>query len=150
MQVLVDCSGDDNAEKTPETAFQNKKAALLQIIEENPVAKTIIFCNKVSHLLGFFCSYLTILKITFSCWKVVPSAFSSRLRHVGKLRIYSRGLIETKGSCTSYRFTQHSHKGQGLQTWKNSPHLIPKIIHCFWSARIGTFINRFYMLLPEH
>lgn len=46
-EVLVDCSGDDNAEKTPETAFQNKKAALLQIIEENPVAKTIIFCNKI-------------------------------------------------------------------------------------------------------
>ncbi|KAL0807844.1 hypothetical protein Bca101_100336 [Brassica carinata] len=45
--VLVDCSGDDNAEKTPETAFQNKKAALLQIIEENLVAKTIIFCNKI-------------------------------------------------------------------------------------------------------
>ncbi|CAH8356602.1 unnamed protein product [Eruca vesicaria subsp. sativa] len=46
-EVLVDCSGDDNAEKTPETAFQNKKAALLQIIEESPVAKTIIFCNKI-------------------------------------------------------------------------------------------------------
>ncbi|WZZ69119.1 hypothetical protein YC2023_080489 [Brassica napus] len=45
--VLVDCSGDDNAEKTPETAFQNKKVALLQIIEENLVAKTIIFCNKI-------------------------------------------------------------------------------------------------------
>ncbi|KAF3517149.1 hypothetical protein DY000_02063967 [Brassica cretica] len=51
--VLVDCSGDDNAEKTPETAFQNKKAALLQIIEENLVAKTIIFCNKIE-----------------TCWKV--------------------------------------------------------------------------------
>lgn len=47
VQFLVDCSGDDNAEKTPETAFQNKKTALLQIIEENPVPKTIIFCNKV-------------------------------------------------------------------------------------------------------
>ncbi|CAL9219927.1 unnamed protein product [Arabidopsis halleri] len=46
-EFLVDCSGDDNAEKTPETAFQNKKTALLQIIEENPVSKTIIFCNKI-------------------------------------------------------------------------------------------------------
>ncbi|ESQ49336.1 hypothetical protein EUTSA_v10020145mg [Eutrema salsugineum] len=46
-EVLVDCSGDDNAEKTPETAFLNKKAALLQIVEENPVPKTIIFCNKI-------------------------------------------------------------------------------------------------------
>jgi ATP-dependent RNA helicase DDX18/HAS1 len=47
VQFLVDCSGDDNAEKTPETAFQNKKTALLQIMEENPVSKTIIFCNKI-------------------------------------------------------------------------------------------------------
>ncbi|AAF27002.1 DEAD-box ATP-dependent RNA helicase 50 [Arabidopsis thaliana] len=46
-EFLVDCSGDDNAEKTPETAFQNKKTALLQIMEENPVSKTIIFCNKI-------------------------------------------------------------------------------------------------------
>ncbi|XP_010464313.1 PREDICTED: DEAD-box ATP-dependent RNA helicase 50 [Camelina sativa] len=46
-EILVDCSGDDNAEKTPETAFQNKKTALLQIVEENPVPKTIIFCNKI-------------------------------------------------------------------------------------------------------
>lgn len=48
MQILVDCSGDDNAEKSPETAFQNKKTALLQIVEQEPVAKTIIFCNKVT------------------------------------------------------------------------------------------------------
>ncbi|CAA7017121.1 unnamed protein product [Microthlaspi erraticum] len=46
-EVLVDCSGDDNAEKSPETAFLNKKNALVQILEENPVAKTIIFCNKI-------------------------------------------------------------------------------------------------------
>uniref|UniRef100_A0A1J3HT59 DEAD-box ATP-dependent RNA helicase 50 n=2 Tax=Noccaea caerulescens TaxID=107243 RepID=A0A1J3HT59_NOCCA len=46
-EILVDCSGDDNAEKTPETAFLNKKNALVQILEENPVAKTIIFCNKI-------------------------------------------------------------------------------------------------------
>ncbi|XP_010446688.1 PREDICTED: DEAD-box ATP-dependent RNA helicase 50 [Camelina sativa] len=46
-EILVDCSGDDNAEKTPETAFQNKKTALLQIVEESPVPKTIIFCNKI-------------------------------------------------------------------------------------------------------
>ncbi|KAL1211913.1 DEAD-box ATP-dependent RNA helicase 50 [Cardamine amara subsp. amara] len=46
-EFLADCSGDDNAEKSPETAFQNKKSALLQIIEENPVPKTIIFCNKI-------------------------------------------------------------------------------------------------------
>ncbi|XAR62275.1 RNA helicase [Bertholletia excelsa] len=47
MQVLIDCSGDDGTDKTPETAFQNKKHALLQLVEERPVTKTIVFCNKI-------------------------------------------------------------------------------------------------------
>ncbi|CAN6290952.1 unnamed protein product [Urochloa humidicola] len=46
-EILVDCSGDDNEEKNPETAFLNKKSALVKIIEESPVRKTIIFCNKI-------------------------------------------------------------------------------------------------------
>ncbi|KAF9601325.1 hypothetical protein IFM89_018753 [Coptis chinensis] len=46
-EVLVDCSGDDGMEKSPETAFLNKKMALLQLVEESPVHKTIIFCNKI-------------------------------------------------------------------------------------------------------
>ncbi|PIA35798.1 hypothetical protein AQUCO_03500276v1 [Aquilegia coerulea] len=46
-EVLVDCSGNDDMEKTPETAFLNKKTALLQLAEESPVPKTIIFCNKI-------------------------------------------------------------------------------------------------------
>jgi hypothetical protein len=47
LQILVDCSGNDNDEKNPETAFSNKRTALLKIIEESPVRKTIVFCNKV-------------------------------------------------------------------------------------------------------
>ncbi|KAF8780267.1 hypothetical protein HU200_001943 [Digitaria exilis] len=46
-EILVDCSGDDNEDKNPETAFLNKKSALVKIIEESPVRKTIIFCNKI-------------------------------------------------------------------------------------------------------
>ncbi|GMN42287.1 hypothetical protein TIFTF001_011497 [Ficus carica] len=46
-EVLVDCSGGDEAEKTTETAFQNKKSALLQLVEGSPVPKTIVFCNKI-------------------------------------------------------------------------------------------------------
>uniref|UniRef100_A0A0D9VNG2 DEAD-box ATP-dependent RNA helicase 50 n=1 Tax=Leersia perrieri TaxID=77586 RepID=A0A0D9VNG2_9ORYZ len=46
-EILVDCSGDDNEEKNPETAFSNKKSSLIKIIEESPVRKTIIFCNKI-------------------------------------------------------------------------------------------------------
>ncbi|ONK78823.1 uncharacterized protein A4U43_C02F22800 [Asparagus officinalis] len=45
-EVLVDCSGE-GMEKNPETAFINKKSALLQLAEESPVAKTIVFCNKI-------------------------------------------------------------------------------------------------------
>ncbi|XBH88482.1 hypothetical protein VPH35_075758 [Triticum aestivum] len=37
----------NNDEKNPETAFSNKRTALLKIIEESPVRKTIIFCNKI-------------------------------------------------------------------------------------------------------
>lgn len=47
FQVLVDCSGEDGIEKTPETSFLNKKSALLQLLEGSPVSKTIVFCNKV-------------------------------------------------------------------------------------------------------
>lgn len=56
MQVLVDCSGDDGQEKSPDTAFDNKKSALLQLVKEVPVAKTIIFCNKVSYQIRHPCA----------------------------------------------------------------------------------------------
>ncbi|XP_057436666.1 DEAD-box ATP-dependent RNA helicase 50 [Lotus japonicus] len=46
-EVLVDCSGEDGQEKTPDTAFLNKKAALLQLVEESPVPRTIVFCNRI-------------------------------------------------------------------------------------------------------
>ncbi|KAJ1411720.1 RNA helicase, DEAD-box type, Q motif [Sesbania bispinosa] len=46
-EIVVDCSGDDGQEKTPDTAFLNKKAALLQLVEGSPVPRTIVFCNKI-------------------------------------------------------------------------------------------------------
>ncbi|XP_078436312.1 DEA(D/H)-box RNA helicase family protein [Wolffia australiana] len=46
-EILVDCSGKDGEEKNPETAFSNKKSALLQLVEQSPVPKTVIFCNKI-------------------------------------------------------------------------------------------------------
>lgn len=46
-ELLVDCSGDDLQEKSPDTAFDNKKSALLQLVKEVPVPKTIVFCNKI-------------------------------------------------------------------------------------------------------
>lgn len=63
LQILVDCSGDDNEEKNPETAFSNKKSALVKIIEESPVRKTIIFCNKVVPLPNIYpTSLITYIK----------------------------------------------------------------------------------------
>ncbi|KAE8037771.1 hypothetical protein FH972_010333 [Carpinus fangiana] len=46
-EVLVDCSGEDEIERNPETAFLNKKSALLHLVEGRPVSKTIVFCNKI-------------------------------------------------------------------------------------------------------
>ncbi|XP_061372417.1 DEAD-box ATP-dependent RNA helicase 50 [Gastrolobium bilobum] len=46
-EIIVDCSGEDGQEKTPDTAFLNKKDALLQLMEESPVPRTIVFCNKI-------------------------------------------------------------------------------------------------------
>ncbi|CAL9114910.1 unnamed protein product, partial [Musa textilis] len=45
--VLVECSGADGEEKNPDTALQNKKYVLLQLLEELRVPKTIVFCNKL-------------------------------------------------------------------------------------------------------
>lgn len=46
-EVLVDCSGKEESEKTPETAFANKKSALLRLAEQSPVSRTIVFCNRI-------------------------------------------------------------------------------------------------------
>ncbi|KAL4273093.1 hypothetical protein GQ457_13G019140 [Hibiscus cannabinus] len=46
-EVLIDCSGEEGTLKTPDTAFLNKKNALLKLVEEIPVSKTIVFCNKI-------------------------------------------------------------------------------------------------------
>jgi hypothetical protein len=50
----VDCSGAEGEEKTPEAAFTSKKSALLQLVDQRPVSKTIIFCNKVVYFLSTY------------------------------------------------------------------------------------------------
>lgn len=47
QEILVDCSGAEGEEKTPEAAFVSKRTALLQLVDERPVSKTIVFCNKI-------------------------------------------------------------------------------------------------------
>ncbi|KAI5402251.1 DEAD-box ATP-dependent RNA helicase 50 [Lathyrus oleraceus] len=46
-EIIVDCSGEGVQEKTLDTAFLNKKAALLKLAEGNRVPRTIVFCNKI-------------------------------------------------------------------------------------------------------
>ncbi|KAL0311571.1 UNVERIFIED_CONTAM: DEAD-box ATP-dependent RNA helicase 50 [Sesamum angustifolium] len=46
-EILIDCSGDEETERTPDSAFLNKKNALMRLVEESPVKKTIVFCNKI-------------------------------------------------------------------------------------------------------
>ncbi|KAJ4843918.1 DEAD-box ATP-dependent RNA helicase 50 [Turnera subulata] len=46
-EILIDCSGEDESEKTPEMAFRNKKSAFLELVEQKSVARTIVFCNKI-------------------------------------------------------------------------------------------------------
>ncbi|KAK4420876.1 DEAD-box ATP-dependent RNA helicase 50 [Sesamum alatum] len=46
-EILIDCSGNEETERTPDTAFLNKKNALLRLVEESQVKKTIVFCNKI-------------------------------------------------------------------------------------------------------
>eukprot|EP00850_Spirogloea_muscicola_P019744 SM000198S05315 [mRNA] locus=s198:2994:6740:- [translate_table: standard] len=46
QEVLVDCSSN-NEEHTPESAFLRKRDALLQLVDQKKVPKTIIFCNKI-------------------------------------------------------------------------------------------------------
>lgn len=74
-QILVDCSGADGEEKTPEAAFTSKKSALLQLVDQRPVSKTIIFCNKVvyfvwtdSLVLISVASILALVSVFFHYW----------------------------------------------------------------------------------
>ena len=77
VQLLVDCSGDDVQEKSPDTAFHNKKSALLQLVKEVPVPKTIVFCNKVSYQSSHPCGVTISCKPLGSCLRLLPREFGS-------------------------------------------------------------------------
>ena len=47
-EILVDCSGPHDQERSPTTAFENKRLALLRALESVPdVERTLIFCNTI-------------------------------------------------------------------------------------------------------
>jgi len=47
-EVLIDCSGASTQEKTPETAFENKRLALLRSLEQTTTERTVVFCNTIA------------------------------------------------------------------------------------------------------
>ena len=47
-ETLIDCSGPPEQERNPETAFENKRLALLKALEQNSDAeRTLVFCNSI-------------------------------------------------------------------------------------------------------
>jgi len=46
-EILIDCSGPANQEKSPETAFENKRLALIKALESTDCERTLIFCNTI-------------------------------------------------------------------------------------------------------
>ncbi|EOY16963.1 PREDICTED: DEAD-box ATP-dependent RNA helicase 50 [Theobroma cacao] len=96
-EVLVDCSGEGTL-KTPDTAFLNKKNALLKLVEESPVCKTIVFCNKID-----------------TCRKVenVLKRFDRRGTHVRVLPFHAALAQETR-IVNMKEFTQSHPGGESL------------------------------------
>jgi ATP-dependent RNA helicase DDX18/HAS1 len=47
-ETLIDCSGPASQEKNSETAFENKRLALLRALEQTPTERTVIFCNTIA------------------------------------------------------------------------------------------------------
>ncbi|XP_021300028.1 DEAD-box ATP-dependent RNA helicase 50 [Herrania umbratica] len=96
-EVLVDCSGEGTL-KTPDTAFFNKKNALLKLVEESPVCKTIVFCNKID-----------------TCRKVenVLKRFDRRGAHVRVLPFHAALAQETR-LVNMKEFTQSHPGGESL------------------------------------
>jgi ATP-dependent RNA helicase DDX18/HAS1 len=46
-EVLVDCSGPDDEEKSEETAFIRKRDMLIQSLLKAPMPRTLVFCNSI-------------------------------------------------------------------------------------------------------
>lgn len=46
-EVLIDCSGPPSQVKSAETAFENKRLALLRSLEQTESDRTLIFCNTI-------------------------------------------------------------------------------------------------------
>lgn len=94
VQVLVDCSGGNGTEKTPDTAFLNKKSALLQLVKQSPATKTIVFCNKV---------YLCFLwgKHNNLLWRLINARFCNFNLQIEACRKVENVLkrFDGKGTC---------------------------------------------------
>lgn len=47
-EILVDCSGPMDQERSFETSFENKRKALFKVLDDNTAKRTIIFCNTIA------------------------------------------------------------------------------------------------------
>lgn len=47
-EILVDCSGPPDQERNMETAFENKRLALLRALDQSTADRTLIFCNTIT------------------------------------------------------------------------------------------------------
>jgi len=46
-ETLIDCSGPSGQERNPETAFENKRLALVKALETAGAERTLVFCNSI-------------------------------------------------------------------------------------------------------
>lgn len=104
-QILVDCSGADGEEKTPEAAFTSKKSALLQLVDQRPVSKTIIFCNKVVYFVWTYslvlisvASILALVSVFFHYWLSVQ-LFVKSISGVKRSSYFNFGRLQVLSSC---------------------------------------------------
>ncbi|KAK6142330.1 hypothetical protein DH2020_022678 [Rehmannia glutinosa] len=102
-EILIDCSGDEKAERTPDTAFLNKKNALLRLVEESPGTKTIVFCNKIETCRKVE-NALKRLDRKENCTKVLPFHAAleqeSRLANLEEFRSFPTNNISMFLVCT--------------------------------------------------
>ena len=47
-EVLIDCSGPADQERSFETSFENKRKSLMKVLDESIAKRTLIFCNTIS------------------------------------------------------------------------------------------------------
>lgn len=48
-EVVIDCSGRPEQERNADAVFENKREALIKVLDQNTAERTIIFCNSIEN-----------------------------------------------------------------------------------------------------